>query len=113
MKNEPTSQQIMDYLKKHWIALVLGAIPATLVAIFTLINTFINFELNYDELRTTVSANAVVTHSLESELQEGQITEQTNLTKILQQQQDQQKQLTQTSNQINTLYNYILGKPRS
>lgn len=108
MKRETTNQQIVDYFKKHWVALILGAIPATFVALFTIVNTFINFELNYNELRTTVSANASETHTLEQELQMGQLTGQISLNQLLQRQKDQQIQMNTLVQQVNTIYNYFI-----
>ena len=110
MKGETTDQQIISYFKRHWIAIILGAIPATFVALFTLINTFVSFELNYDELRTTVSANAIETHTLEEALQSGQVSGQISLNQLLTRQKDQQAQLNTLSGQVDVIYNYVLIK---
>lgn len=49
--------QIKEYFRIHWVAMLLSAIPTTLVAIVSIVNIVTAYRIDYAELKLTVQAN--------------------------------------------------------
>jgi predicted PurR-regulated permease PerM len=88
--------------------MVFGAIPMFFVVFFSILTFIINLTVSYDTLKSTVNANEMETHDLESQLENGQITQNASIKQLLQAHADEESQLTQMESQVNRIYNYII-----
>lgn len=99
-----------EYIKIHWVAMLWGAIPPIVVAVITLVNIFVAFRIDYNQLKTTVQANNDQISILSNEFNTGQNTQNLQLAKVLQSEADQQTQLTVINGQVASIYTILTKK---
>jgi lipid A disaccharide synthetase len=92
-----------EYIKAHWMGILIGAIPTIAVAVVSLINIFIAFRVDYEQLRQSVNASTVQLQMVAKTNQ--QLLQ--NDAQIKQEQQDQGNQLVNIQSDVQDIHRYF------
>lgn len=109
-KEDKMNEQIKIYFKDHWIPMLISTIVSSVIFIVTLINIFIAFRTDYSLMKETVMANTMTLQTLTQNLQTGQDSQNKQIAKLVQEEDDQLSLLNNIQRQITQIQTFLFTK---